>query len=102
MKFQYVLLSKILCFITGWISVKARLPKHKNKSVTLGIVCFCICCGYEPHVLIFSPYDNRWIDFKDKNMDMTEFVTHWKSSKTPLLFFDEWMINKRINDAKSL
>lgn len=101
MKIQYVLFSKITCFLSGWISVNKRLPKHKNKNVSLGILCFCLLQGYYPAVCLFSPSDKRWVGTSDHG-DVTEFVSHWKYSKAPGIFFDEWIIQKRTNNGISL
>ena len=94
MKFQYVILAKIMSLLSGWIPVNRKLPKHKEKNVTLGILCFCLMSGYYPAVCVFSSYDKKWYR-ENSHEDVTEYVSHWKSSKAPSIFFDEWLINKR-------
>lgn len=97
MKIQYCFLSWLDSILSGWIPVKRRLPRHKHKSVTLGILCFCLLDGYYPAVCLFSSADKKWFR-ENSHEDITENVTHWKSSVTPPIFFTEWIINKRRNN----
>jgi hypothetical protein len=102
MKIQYVIESWIMSLLSGWIPVTRKLPSHKNKSVTLGILCFCLLQGYYPAVCIFSPgNDKKWYR-ENGHEDVTEFVSHWKLvSSVPIIFWHEWTINKRIKDAQN-
>jgi hypothetical protein len=93
MKIQYVILSKIMSFLTGWIPVDKKLPKHKHKNVQLGIICFCLLQGYYPAVCLFHPYDKKWYR-ENGNQDVTSYVSHWKKSTAPDIFFHEWTILK--------
>ena len=84
------LLSYLASLLSGWNSVKRKLPRNKSSSCTLGILCFTLIAGYYPAVCMFSTTDEKWYTLVD-NRDVTKFVTHWKlASKVPVIFFYEW------------
>jgi len=95
MKLQYRIWAWLCCLFTGWISVHHRLPQHKHKGVTLGILCFVLTGGYYPDTAVYSSYDNKWYATDDIHKDITEYVSHWRYSNTPRIFSDEWIINRR-------
>jgi hypothetical protein len=94
LKPQYALLALITSWITGWIPVTRRLPTHKHKGVTLGIICLVLHNGYFPAVAIFSPSDKIWYESTDGSQyrNVTEWVTHWKSTDIPRIIYHQGSI----------